>query len=446
MITSLDGINSIAMQIGLYRADAPLESILRNGRGGVLAVIFGVLLLSRIEKWIRSKLPDSLDVIFTPLLSLLLCAIPYILILMPLLGLVSGGIEWVISELCLSRNIFIRGITGFISAALFLPLVASGMHHGLIALYTVQLESLGYITLYPALAMAGAGQVGAALAIRKKAKRAEDSRLCSVIDGALPAGILGVGEPLVYGVTLPLGKPFFTAGIGAGVGGALVMIMEVASTTWGPSGVLGVFVMTAGPQGAFKSVLIYMAALLISYICGYLITDLTFDENELRVHHREAVPSGELPAGKLVSDKLSSDESSSDKLPTDKLPSDERSADGLSTDKPVPDRLPSGGIPVGRTVRRGELLFFDGDDLSFTYTIKDPAGIHARPAAELVKTVKKSGCNVTVTANGKTAAADSLAQLMDLGAVCGTELLITAEGPDASEGLASMKAFLEENL
>ena len=40
----------------------------------------------------------------------------------------------------------------------FLPLVAAGMHHGLIALYTVQLETFGYVTLYPALAMVGAGQ------------------------------------------------------------------------------------------------------------------------------------------------------------------------------------------------------------------------------------------------------------------------------------------------
>ena len=44
-------------------------------------------------------------------------------------------------------------------------MVATGTHHGLIALYTVQLETFGYVTLYPALAMAGAGQVGAALAL-----------------------------------------------------------------------------------------------------------------------------------------------------------------------------------------------------------------------------------------------------------------------------------------
>lgn len=80
------------------------------------------------------------------------------------------------------------------------------------ALYTVQLANIGYVTLYPALAMAGAGQVGAAVAIYLKCKKLGNERMQRVIKGALPAGVLGVGEPLIYGVTLPLGRPFLTAG------------------------------------------------------------------------------------------------------------------------------------------------------------------------------------------------------------------------------------------
>ena len=102
-----------------------------------------------------------------------------------------------------------------------------------------------------------------------------------MISGALPAGLLGVGEPLIYGVTLPLGKPFLTAGLGAGFGGAFIMVTQVASTTWGPSGLLGAFVMTAGPGGSVRSVLLYLTALVISYIAGYLITNALYREEEL---------------------------------------------------------------------------------------------------------------------------------------------------------------------
>ena len=281
MITSLDGINRIASIMGLYNAAVPLDSVLCSGKGGVLAVIAGALLIAYVEKGVRSFVPPSVDVVFTPLLTLFLCVIPYVLFIMPLFGYASGGIVWLFGRACLSENVFIQAVSGYLAAAFFLPLVATGMHHGLVALYSVQLQELGYVTLYPALAMAGAGQVGAALALWKMAKKAGNDGLCSVINGALPAGLLGVGEPLIYGVTLPLGKPFLTAGLGAGFGGAFIMVTQVAATTWGPSGLLGAFVMTAGQGGPARSVILYLVALAISYIGGYLVTNLFYNEEQL---------------------------------------------------------------------------------------------------------------------------------------------------------------------
>ena len=220
LITGLEGINTISQTIGWFNADSPLNSILRSGRGGVLAAVLGVLIMVKVEKFIRSKMPEALDIVFTPILTLIFCIIPYIFIVMPVCGLVSSGLCAVVQYFCMSSSAVVRIIAGYISAALFLPMVAMGMHHGLVALYTVQLNQIGYVTLYPALCMAGAGQVGAAIAIYRKAKKLQNDRLASVISGALPAGILGVGEPLIYGVTLPMGRPFITAGLGAGFGGA----------------------------------------------------------------------------------------------------------------------------------------------------------------------------------------------------------------------------------
>ena len=279
MITSLDGINRIADIMGLYNLESPLDSVLHSGKGGILAVIAGALLIATVEKAIRTIVPRSVDVVFTPLLTMLVCVIPYIIFIMPLFGYASGGIVWLFGRMCLSKDILIRALSGYIAAALFLPLVAAGMHHGLVALYSVQLAELGFVTLYPALAMAGAGQVGAAL--WKKAKKVGNEDLCSVIAGALPAGLLGVGEPLIYGVTLPLGKPFLTAGLGAGLGGAFVMALQVASTTWGPSGLLGAFVMTAGLGSPALSVILYLIGLVISYIGGYFFTNAFYREEAL---------------------------------------------------------------------------------------------------------------------------------------------------------------------
>ena len=281
MMTSLDGINQISRILGLYNEDAPLASVLSSGKGGILSVVFGVFLLCAIEKRLRKRIPASLSIILTPLLSVLLCAIPYIAVVMPACGYVSGWISTLLGDVCRSESAVVRAVAGYVASACFLPLVATGMHHGLISLYTIQLQELGYVTLYPALTMAGAGQVGAGLAVRRLAGKTGRNTLRQTASGAIPAGILGVGEPLIYSVTLPLGKPFVTACLGAGFGGAIVMVMQVASTTWGPSGIPGVFVMTAGPHGAVTNAIVYLGSLLVSCAAGFLLTFLTLKEKDL---------------------------------------------------------------------------------------------------------------------------------------------------------------------
>lgn len=281
MITTLGGIDAISKVVGLFNEAQPLDAILRAGRGGVLAAVIGVWCMCKIERAIRSKMPDALDIVFTPLLTLIITLVPYVLVVMPITGLISTGLVKIVGAVAMSTSPVVRAISGYLGAALFLPMVAMGMHHGLVALYTVQLETFGCVYLYPALAMAGAGQVGAAIAIYLKCRQARNDRLKGVITGALPAGILGVGEPLIYGVTLPMGKPFLTAGLGAGFGGAFVNLMQVASTTWGPSGLLGCFVMTAGPNGAAKSVLFFVVGLIISYIMGFIITNFAIKPEEV---------------------------------------------------------------------------------------------------------------------------------------------------------------------
>lgn len=281
MITTLANIDAISKVVGLYNEAQPLDAILRAGRGGVLAAVIGVFFMCKIERAIRSKMPDSVDIIFTPLLTLIITVIPYVLIVMPVTGLISTALVKLVALVAMSTSPIVRAVGGFLGAALFLPMVAMGMHHGLVALYTVQLGEFGCVYLYPALAMAGAGQCGAAIALYLKCKKTGNHRLQSVITGALPAGVLGVGEPLIYGVTLPMFKPFITAGVGAGFGGAFVCLMQVASTTWGPSGLLGLFVMTAGASSPVMSLVYYFIGLIISYIMGFIITNIVIKDEDV---------------------------------------------------------------------------------------------------------------------------------------------------------------------
>ncbi|WP_195999489.1 PTS transporter subunit EIIC [Clostridium sp. 1001271B_151109_B4] len=268
-------IVAISQTFGLYDEAVPLNSILTTGKGGIIGVIMGVYILAKIEKAIRKRMPDVLELILTPLLSLLITAILFVFIIMPLAGFISDGLVALLSVIINSSNPVVSVISGYILAALFLPMVLLGLHHGLIPIYAVQLEAMGGVSLFPVLAMAGAGQVGAAIAIYLIARRVKNERLKQVIVGALPAGFLGVGEPLIYGVTLPMFKPFITAGLGAGFGGAYVMLTHVLANAWGPSGLVAIAIMQ--PNSMFN----YFIGLCISYIAGFIITYFTIKDSDV---------------------------------------------------------------------------------------------------------------------------------------------------------------------
>ncbi|MDR3302741.1 MAG: HPr family phosphocarrier protein [Spirochaetaceae bacterium] len=82
----------------------------------------------------------------------------------------------------------------------------------------------------------------------------------------------------------------------------------------------------------------------------------------------------------------------------------------------------------------------------FTYTIKDPCGIHARPAGELVKLLH--GFSSTISVTGGTGCCDGkkLIALMKLRVKCGDAITVQAEGDDEEAAVKGAQAFLEKNL
>lgn len=262
-ITISGNINIFSKALGLYNAEVPLNSILIPGKGGIIGVIIGVAILAWVEKQLRKIIPDFLDTILTPMISLLIVGTLTIFTIMPFAGVVSDGIIKVFSFFIMSEGPMAI-IGGFILAASFLPLLMVGLHHGLIPFYMVQLTQFGSISLFPILCMAGGGQIGGAAAIYIKAKN--NKKLRDIIRSAMPVAILGIGEPMLYGVTLPLGKPFITASIAGGIGGAFLAATKVQTIAFGPAGI------TAIPLVVPGKILYYIIGLGISYIAGFIIT------------------------------------------------------------------------------------------------------------------------------------------------------------------------------
>lgn len=73
-------------------------------------------------------------------------------------------------------------------------------------------------------------------------------------------------------------------------------------------------------------------------------------------------------------------------------------------------------------------------------TIKDPVGLHARPASILVQEATKFESDITISGNGKDANLKSIMSVMSLGVRTGEEITITAKGADEADALAAIEA------
>ncbi|MGW7099886.1 PTS transporter subunit EIIC [Streptomyces sp. NPDC054838] len=243
---------------------------LAPGQGGVLGALAAALLAVYVERWCRTWVPQAVDNLVTPTLTVLLPGLVTLYGLMYLAGQVAEGIGWFADRLLATGG----ALAGLVLGGLFLPLVMLGLHQALIPIHTTLIEHSGYTVLLPILAMAGAGQVGAAIAAYYRLPRNRSLR--TTIKSALPAGFLGVGEPLIYGVSLPLGRPFVTACVGGAAGGAFVGLFNqlgagFGSTAIGPSG-WALFPLLDGPSGLGPAIGVYAGGLAVGYAVGFVAT------------------------------------------------------------------------------------------------------------------------------------------------------------------------------
>lgn len=269
-MTALAGIAAVKGADGSITTPAnplvlPLFGQLSPGLGGVIGVMFTAWVFTLIEKNLRKIIPASFELFVIPALTVMLGAVAAVLVIMPLSAILMQGLTWLLVDFGLEQG---GVIGGFLMSSLFLPMVMLGVHQGLTPLHAQLIADHGFTELLPILAMAGGGQDGMAIAVWVKTK---SKKLRTIIKSALPLGLLGIGEPLIYGVSLPLIYPFITACLGAGFGGAFI--------AWGmqQGGPFGA--QALGLSGLFMTGVItpghwfwYLGGLGIAIVMGFVLT------------------------------------------------------------------------------------------------------------------------------------------------------------------------------
>ena len=234
------------------------------GRGGVFASLLAGAATALIETRLRRRVPDAASLFLTPFITIITVSLASIFVFQPLGGYISDFLGYYTVHTIQTGG----AVTGFVIGGLFLPVVMAGVHHGLTPIHADMLASMGMTILLPIAAMAGCGQVGASFAVYLKSKNKELKR---TVLSSLPVGIMGIGEPLIYGVTLPLGKPFVCACIGGACGGAWQAYHGIGSYALGISGV--------PLAAATNNALLYLGGVFIAWLAGFAATWLAgFDD------------------------------------------------------------------------------------------------------------------------------------------------------------------------
>ncbi|MBY8072445.1 PTS N-acetylmuramic acid transporter subunit IIBC [Vibrio fluvialis] len=261
---------------GIYSGMSEFFGYTIDPRGNIIGVLLAAIIGAQVERKVREYMPDDLDMILTSVVTLLIMGVVTYVVIMPIGGELFKGMSW------LFMNLNDNPLGAAVLAGLFLISVVFGIHQGFVPVYFALMEAQGFNSLFPILAMAGAGQVGASLALYFKANK--DAVLRTQVKGAIIPGILGIGEPLIYGVTLPRVKPFVTACVGGAAGGFFIGLVSYLglpvglNTVFGPSGIVAIPLMTSN-SGIFAGMAVFVTGLLISYVVGFIATYFVGSKN-----------------------------------------------------------------------------------------------------------------------------------------------------------------------
>ena len=255
--------NAEALKLAL----GPIVINIQGYQSSVLPALFLGFFAAMLEKKLHEIIPDIVDLLLVPFLTLAISLLFGLLVVGPVLSLV----EKLLTDIIMALINLPLGIGGIAYGGLIQILCSVGMHHSVTPLIAVLYTQVGVDYINPMGSAAIAGQLGAGLAIvmmqKSKQKRAD------MIPALIPA-LFGISEPVMYGVTFPRIKPFLAGCVGGAAGGGFAALIGLAAHGTGASMIPGALLYLQG------GLVQYLLVLLIAIGVGFAGTWLFAREGE----------------------------------------------------------------------------------------------------------------------------------------------------------------------
>lgn len=241
----------------------PME--IANYTSTVFPVVIAVYFASLLYKGLKKICPKTIAFFLLPLLTLLVTLPLSLMIIGPVLNTVSS---WLMISMNMVYN-FSPVLCAIILGGPWMILVMFGLHWAFVPLFITEIATTGNCAMMGLLAANQFAFTGAMLAVGARAKKDKELRNLSISTGI--TCFLGVSEPGMYGVLIPLKKPFITAVIAGSIASIPAALMGSKIYAFGASGVFGLpsFINPEGIDLGFYGSIVCM---ILGLVSGFVIT------------------------------------------------------------------------------------------------------------------------------------------------------------------------------
>lgn len=203
--------------------------------GTVIPIILVIFVQSFVEKKLNKWIPKSVNLVFVPMLTFLIMGTLSLSILGPIGNIVGQGLSIVFTFLSTNAS----WAPALLIGGLLPVMVMFGLHNGVAPLGVMQMSDLGYDSIFgPGCVCSNIAQGVAALVVALRTQNSKDRQIS--VSGGITA-LMGITEPVLYGVNLPKKYPLIAAMIGGGCGGLYAGLTHTHRFATGSSGLPAVF-------------------------------------------------------------------------------------------------------------------------------------------------------------------------------------------------------------
>ncbi len=239
----------------------------------VIPIIFAVYIASKVEKYLKTFIPDVVKAFLVPMSTLFIVAPVTFLLVGPLTSIFSS----LLSDATTGLYEISPLIAGIFLGGLWQVFVIFGLHWAIIPIGIINLGNMGYDLILPTVMGASFAQTASVLAIILKTK---NEKLREIGIPAFVTGCFGITEPAIYGVTLPRKKPFIITCIASAISGGMIGLFKIK--LYLPVG-LNIFGLPGfiNPDTNEVSGLIYMLiSIAIAVIIAFVFTWITYKDED----------------------------------------------------------------------------------------------------------------------------------------------------------------------